>query len=192
MDERQEALSLIKYGCELCRQVESNLPHLIENPSHLLRPRCEDIVKTFNTVMVLLDSHSHNPSSSSPSSSSFPPIILGQSSEQPRHELGVAGVQDLLIRGTLEQPMDLLHALGAGVSSRSEMSMLEALELGLEAPPGSSRRPLELELGGMLGGYVKSGDAESFQGLIPSGDVQDMVMEESDCDRSPSNRARTR
>lgn len=191
MDERQEALSLIKYGCELSRQVESNLPHWIENPSHLLRPRCEDIVKTFNTVMVLLDSHSHNPSSSSPSSSSFPPIILGQSSELPRHELGVAGVQDLL-RGTLAQPMDLLHELGAGVSCRSEMSMLEALELGLEVPAGSSRRPLELELGGMLGGYVESGDAESFQGLVPSGDVQDMVMEESDCNRSPSNRPRTR
>nr|WJJ45873.1 WRKY21 [Persea americana] len=180
MDVKHETAEIIRYGCELARQLESNLPNLLENSSHLLVPTIDDIVKTFKEAMVLLGYNSHNPSSSSssPPSSSYAHMILGQSSVPPRHELGFPRAEDLL-GGALTQPMDLLHALGVGMMSGRETGMLEAPQWGLEVPVGGSGRTLELALGGMQVGYVGSRD------------VHGMQMEESDSTRSPSHRLRT-
>ncbi|RWR80505.1 WRKY transcription factor 55 [Cinnamomum micranthum f. kanehirae] len=182
MDVKHEAAKYIRYGCELARQLESDPPNLVENPSHPLLPiKIDEIVGTFNMAKALLGYHSHNPSSSSssPPSSSYAHMILGQLSVPPRHEMGLPKAEDLL-GGALTQPMDLLHALGVGVMSGTETGMLEAPQWGLEVPAGDSGRTFELALGGMQVDYVGSRD------------VHGMQMEESDSTRSPSHRLRTR
>ncbi|KAJ8647794.1 hypothetical protein MRB53_000817 [Persea americana] len=54
MDEKFEALSSILHGCELAKQLQTNLPTLANQPNSLLSS-CEEITRAFNKAMILLN-----------------------------------------------------------------------------------------------------------------------------------------
>ncbi|KAF8397047.1 hypothetical protein HHK36_018685 [Tetracentron sinense] len=144
----EETLSLIIHGCKLVRDLESNLPNLINQPN-FLPDTCNEIIKVFTSAVHRLNSH-HPPSYD-------PHMVFGEPPEARLPEIDAGPVVQEWLRsnyGLLQLQLSTdKNPFDDRALPKSMVGNTKPLELGSKIPVTTSGAKV-LELGAANMDYV--------------------------------------